>query len=423
MVLSALLTPTHGFHPLWQLAVVELAEPLSMRAIARMEGGYTDTIRDAHAAWSPLGAYFVSLTDQTLGVIFPAERQFASRWVELARNNRQSVLSEYLQAASQRINDRVQIVMALDLADVVHEQMVLAKLEEADGLKVSASKARLVAQTVASLRGATLRIALDKSAKGQLTIEFEEDTSPLESIAKELVLGALRDLGAEISDLDEWKARTMGKTIDMRGDLSTDALRRVFSVIELPTSALNAKEGQTPKDGQDQDDTEPPTTSEIREKSLTYFKSVNVWLDDLRKGLKKTKATSSWTERYAKKIDQLPILHVDGELLDYSAELTQGLRGIALTKRQAGIDAGVRTAQDYGKFKYRNTYAVGVGYNYGYRAGPVRNDATASALNRARIKREALSEASRARVEGWKQIDDATLDIRRRMTEKYGVEF
>jgi len=49
---------------------MELSEPMSMRSIARSEGGYVDEINGAVAAWTPSDAYFVSLSDRTLGVIF-----------------------------------------------------------------------------------------------------------------------------------------------------------------------------------------------------------------------------------------------------------------------------------------------------------------------------------------------------------------
>jgi hypothetical protein len=34
-----------------------------------------------------------------------------------------------------------------------------------------------------------------------------------------------------------------------------------------------------------------------------------------------------------------------------------------------------------------------------------------------------MSAANDTRVHGWQRIDDATADIRRAMTKKYGVEF
>ena len=63
-----------------------------------------------------------------------------------------------------------------------------------------------------------------------------------------------------------------------------------------------------------------------------------------------------------------------------------------------------------------NNYYHGYG-DYSY------HDARASAAYRSRAKAEATAESKNIRVEGFSQIDDATGDIRRKMTRKYKVEF
>jgi hypothetical protein len=112
-------------------------------------------------------------------------------------------------------------------------------------------------------------------------------------------------------------------------------------------------------------------------------------------------------ERYARKIDELPVLNVDEMLLDYGDKLAETLRIMSLSKRQAGIAAGVRATEGGGYYD---------GYDYGYNAF----DAAAA---RSQAKKEEMAVASDTRVQGWKLIDDATADIRRSLTKKYGVEF
>jgi hypothetical protein len=106
-------------------------------------------------------------------------------------------------------------------------------------------------------------------------------------------------------------------------------------------------------------------------------------------------------ERYARKIDELPVLHVDEQLLDYGDKLAETLRVMSLSQRQAGIRAGVRATEGRGY------------YNDGY-------DADAQ---RSQSKKEEMSVAYDTRVQGWKLIDDAAADMRKAMTKKYGVEF
>jgi hypothetical protein len=130
-------------------------------------------------------------------------------------------------------------------------------------------------------------------------------------------------------------------------------------------------------------------------------------VNDLRKGLKDAKATSSWMERYARRIDELPVLNVDELLLDYGDKLAETLRIMSTSKRQAGIRYGVRATEGAGYYS---------GYSYG-------DDAYSSAAARSQARKEEMAVASDARVQGWQLIDNATADIRRTLTKKYGTEF
>jgi hypothetical protein len=286
------------------------------------------------------------------------------------------------------------------LTDVLGVSDVQARLTDADWMKGKSAEIAGVAKAAASLRGVNLRVAVGEKSQGQLQIDFGDDITPLKPVAKQLVVEALKNLGFQTTELEAWEVSFTDRAIRMRGDLSTDAQRRLFSVVELPKTNLSAGESKA-------DESSTPDESEVRERSLTYFKATEVLLKDLRKGLKDTKATSAWMERYAKRIDDLPILHVDDLLLDYGDKLAETLRIMALSKRQAGIRAGVRANEGGGYYD---------GYDYG-------ENAYASASDRAQAKKEEMSVAYDTRVQGWQHIDDATADIRRTLTKKYGVEF
>jgi hypothetical protein len=214
------------------------------------------------------------------------------------------------------------------------------------------------------------------------------------------VLHALQTLGFSTDEAAKWDLSLSARSIRMRGVLDTDGQRRVLSVIELPAVDLQGNDSDGKASAQ-------PNESEVRESSLTYFKSALALTADLRKGLKDTKATSSWMERYARRIDELPTLHVDELLLDYGDKLAETLRVMALSKRQAGIRYGVRASQGSSYYD---------GYDYG-------EDAYASAADRTQARKEEMSVAQDVRVQGWALIDDATADIRRTLTKKYNVEF
>jgi hypothetical protein len=211
------------------------------------------------------------------------------------------------------------------------------------------------------------------------------------------------NLGLSSAELADWKVTLAGNSIRLQGELSTNAQRRVFSIIELP--AVEMKDGAATGGPGGASSATPE--SETRDRSMAYFKSTQVLLDDLKKGLKDTKATSAWMERYARKIDELPVLHVDELLLDYGDKLAETLRIMSLSKREAGIRYGVRATEGGGYYD---------GYYYG-------ENAYTAAADRSQARKEEMAVASDTRVQGWKLIEDASADLRRTLTKKYGVEF
>jgi hypothetical protein len=400
LVLGASLDTNNEFVGAWELAVMEMAEPISISSIARNEGGHVDQVNGVSAAFTPHGVAFVELEGGLLAAVRPAERQFLSRWISFARRSTHPELSEYLQSALPLVTDRVQMLYAIDLTDVLSPNDLQTKLAEAAWLKETKADPATIAKVAASLRGVTLRVAVGEKSQGQLQIDFSEDVAPLKPFAKQLVVEALGNVGFQTEELAAWDESFTERAIRMRGDLSTDAQRRLFSIVELPAANLNAAGNPSAELGKADE-------SEVRERSLTYFKTTQALLKDLRKGLKDTKATSAWMERYARRIDELPVLHVDDLLLDYGDKLAETLRIMSLSKRQAGIRAGVRANEGGGYYD---------GYNYG-------ENAYDSAANRSQVKKEEMAVAYDTRVQGWQHIDDATADLRRTLTKKYSVEF
>jgi hypothetical protein len=395
LVLGASLDPTDDFFAMRELAVMELSEPVGIRALARAESGYVDEINGRSAAITPTDAAFIDLGANIMATVRPADRQYLARWIGFANDNTSARLSDYLKSSLPLVTDRVQVLLAIDLQDILSPRDIEANVAANAVIQTKHADAAAIATILGKLRGAALRLAIDDDCQGQLQIDFDADVAPLGDLAKPLVLGALQSLGLNADELATWKVSLKGNSIRMMGPLSADAQRRVFSVIELPTP-----------------DPAAASDSAVREASLAYFKSTEVLTADLRKGLKETKATSAWLERYAKRIDDLPVLHVDEMLLDYGDKLAETLRVMSLSKRQAGIRAGVRATE--------GTYAGFYDYNGYYNVG---SNAYSSAADRRQAEKEEMSVASDTRVQGWKLIDDATADIRRTLTKKYGVEF
>jgi hypothetical protein len=130
---------------------------------------------------------------------------------------------------------------------------------------------------------------------------------------------------------------------------------------------------------------------------------------DLRQSLSDNRDNHAlWMERYGRKIDALPILNVDEDLLNWGASVSETFRSMGIAERGAGVRQGVRKSQVYGDYSYSDD-----GY-YNYRPESSRKN---------EIKREEEAKATLMRFDSWKEIEDSQAEIRRTMTQRYGVEF
>ena len=389
----------------WQVAAMNLVEPLSMRSIARAEGGYLDKIAGADCVWVPSDAYFVSLEPKQLGVVFPANRQLVSRWTQSSAG---SMSSGYLLVAAKQVDRTNQIVMAVDLKDVPQPHRLRERLQASPALKTLASKLDAVEKLILGVQGLTLRIAVGQAAKGTLRVDFNDSPSVLGPQAKPLLLEALDTFGANLPGLDQWTAKTELKSIVLEGTLSTDALRRVFSLVELPSTKFSSLKDELPDTP---NAAAAPSPNAKATASKAYFKGVSVLIEDLRKTLGDTRDNHAvWMERYSRKVDALPVLNVDDDLLDWGARVGETFRVMALAERASGIKSGVRKSSVYGN------------YQYGYDSNGYTNFRSNESV-KAQINTEEKAQAKAVRFNSWKEIEDATATIRKEMTKRYQVEF
>lgn len=409
IVIAAQLNFANELGQNWELAVMDLKEPIPMRSIARAEGGYVDSINGLHAAWTPSDAYFVRLSTSVMGVMHPANRQAVSRWADFGRKNSSSVVSPYLSQAAKVVRrGGPQIAMAIDLKDSTQPHKLEEGLKQSNVLKGNEQKIKELTEIISGIQGATFSVKIGSKAEGEFRIDFNSETAKFANFAKPMVLEIVDNLGVHLDDLEKWKVKLEGKSIILSGSLSNDGMRRVFSILEIPTTKFSELKDE---------DLSPGSPEKVAQASLTYFKSVTVLTDDLRKYLQTNRDNHIvYNERYARKIDRLPILNVDEDLLAYGSKVAETLRGVALAKRAAGSRTGVRNSSVYGSYSYNyNTSNNSNNNNYYGR----RSNASVKIQNRA----EEQSKATGVRFNSWKDIEDSTAAIRREMTKRYQIEF
>lgn len=411
LIIASQMNPNRDFAQAWEGTVISLTEPLSMRSIARAEGGYVDEINGLPVAWTPSDAYFVSFGPKTLGVMYPAHRQAISRWVDFGRENRKVNVSTYLKEAVETVDGKkTQIVMALDFKDVVMPHKLQEALKESDLTRDNDAKQKQWARIISGIRGASLSVQIDDAIHGTLKIDFSEDTAPFGKDAKALVLNALGKFGVSIDEMEQWKASLHGYSIELKGDLSTSGIRKIFSLLELPSAKFSSLKGKSPAAEDD--------TQSVVKASQAYFSSVSTLLDDLRNEFKTNQdarrtMSSVYLERYGRRIDRLPILNVDEILLGYGTMVAETLRSTSVAAKTGGVNTGVRKSQNRG---YGN-------YSYGYNGSGYYSGGRSMSSVRTQVGREEQGKSTKFRFNNWKEIEDETAAMRVAMTRKYKVEF
>ncbi len=413
VAIAAQLNTDDDLARIWELAVMDLRKPIPLQTIALREGGYIDDLSGIPAVWTPSDTYFVAMGSNLLGAMYPASRQFASRWARQSQGNQLVELNDYLSLAAARLQPGTQIVMALDLKDVVQPHNIREALSGMELLAGKEAEINTLSDAMLGLQGITLTVQVTDKAQGTIRIDFANDVTPFGNLAKPLFLEALQKFDAVLPDLDDWDAELLGQTVVLSGELSMSGLRRLGSLLEPPSTKFSELEGAEPA---------PQESDSFALASQQYFRGVHALIDDLRKTLADTRDNHAlWMERYGRKIDALPILNVDPELLAWGASVAETFRSMSVTERSANVRSGIRkssvtTSGGYGGYG-------GYGYGQGGWYGGGGNDATASAKQRSQITRSEQGTARIQRFGSWKEVEDSAASIRIAMTQKYHVEF
>jgi len=428
IVLAAQLDPMADMEARWELAVMQLHEPIAIRSIARAEGGYVDTVNGLESAWTPSNAYFVKLDDRHLGMMYPANRQFVSRWSTYGTENQEIRISPYLRSAADAFEDSGQIMMAIDLRDMPQEHRIRERLADSpvipDKLKNDDTLIDdALVDAVTSIQGIVLNVDIDSKARGRMRVDFASDISILKPFAKPLVLEVMDKMGAVIIDFNDWKVTVEDMSIVMEGDLSADGLRRIFSILEVPTAKFSSLSDQTAAPSSSQ---QPATEEVIGRVSKSYFGSIETLMKDLRSNLKPNNGSHAvWFERYARKIDRLPILNVDEVLLEFGAQVGESFRTIAYARRGASAKRGIQntaTQKAYSSYGTRNYGRYGrSGYGRGYRGGG--GTSRTASNQRMTIRAQTDATANKVRYSEWNELENGMAGMRKTMTQKYKIEF
>jgi hypothetical protein len=401
LLLASKLDIANGFDSQWDVGLIEMTYGVVMETLAKAEGGYVDDVEGLPAAWSPRGAHFVSLTPQILGVMFPANRQEFGRWVRSAKQGLEPQVTPYLKDAILGGRGTAQFAMALDLQDLLAPPQVRAALRKSPTIAAKKVDIDRVAQVIASLKGISCSVKAEDGLYGTLRVDFGEPTDALLGIAKPLLLEALENQGVMIPDFRDWRETVSGRSVSLQGTLSTKGLQTLMSLEAMPLSSLATGRAEgTAANSRDDAKVSPGAKESVRaRRSKAYFDEVSGRLDDLRKRARERtlRQLRVWGDKYAKEIDRLPILDVDDELVAYGSQVAQALRNLRNISIGATLNSGYRQTQVF--------------YNYDLQ------------VDTKLIQRQEEYAAMANQTQGWTALENATAEIRRKMTQKYQIEF
>jgi hypothetical protein len=402
LLLASKLDDANGFESQWDVGLEELKYGVVMETLAKAEGGYVDDVEGLPAAYSPRGAHFVSLTPQILGVMFPANRQEFGRWVRSVKQATEPQVAPYLKDAILGGRGTAQFAMALDLQDLLAPPQVRAALRRSPTIAARTVDLDRVTKVIASVKGFACSVKADDTLYGTVRVDFGEPTDSLLGIAKPLLLEALENQGVMIPDLRDWRETVSGRSVSLQGTLSTKGLRTLMSLVAIPLSSLaTGRAEDAPADSRSEATKAAPKGNESSRarRSKIYFDEITARLDDLRKRAKERtlRQLRVWGDKYAKEIDRLPILDVDEELVAFGSQVSQLLRNLRNISIGATLNSG-----------YRQTNMF---YNY--------NLEVDTKLAQRQEEYSAMAE----QTQGWTVLENATAEMRKKMTKKYQIEF
>ena len=415
--------------PIWEAAIADLDKDYTLRDVLKGREGTLDVIENLPAFVRPNDTYIVQLGPKTLGAMGPANRQTVVRWIREIHKPSPTPLSPYLQKAA-TFSDEAgsEIIMAIDLEGTLSFERVGKYLKqkqerldkwEADPLKL--------AKLLSNVQGMRVGVRIGEEPSAKIVVDFYGDASMMAPFAKSLLLQVLSDLGASINDLQSWTAQVKGEEVSLTGRLSQGGLRRLLSVIDSPAGEDTVAKAP---------EVSPGNLPAIRAKnSLDHFHAVTGMFNDLKADMRNSKNLASnalWFDKYARRIERLPVLNVDEELLDYSAFVADSMRRASGSVKTMGIQSNVReksiisssagygyATRSYGRYgRYGGYGGVAVAGVYSPRAemkGIAAERRVVAAEERAGMATD---------VQGIRQeVIAATTDMRRKMTQKYQIEF
>lgn len=412
------------FHPRETALLVSMDHVPDVSIIREITGGSMDEILDTPVIETQDDRYIVRLNDHMALGLRPAMRPYLTNWLKDLKQDKKARVKDYLEEGLAYSDLGTEIIAAFNLEHAISRNRIYDRIKDNELLKEQAKDPREVARLFTSARGFTLGVTVTDKVFGAVVIDFAEDISSLHDITRPLALGVLARAGIELPEFEGWELEATANRIRIFGDMSTASMRKVLSVVDAPqhtTTAFASSESVR--------DSEYHTPATVNK---NYFDAIDSFLADLepKTGTQFSYTTNAnWMKTYAEKIDSLPLLNIDPELLNYGNEVSQTLRDASLlliqtredskTRYKQLIASGSRRGGDFGYAVTRHG-RYGYGKAYGYRRWG--NGGDGSRMRRYAMQQE-QSDVVKEIAAMFEKMATSRREVRQSMAQKYQIEF
>jgi hypothetical protein len=405
----------------WRITIMEMAEPVMLEDVGRSQGGYPEKVYDKMCVCAPT-AYFVSLDPRTLASYAPPNRQSVFNWI---CDKPVGVASTSLRGVLSGLSGATHIVMAIDVAEQysasgIRSRIGLNPLSRLDPEKTDLDK---LAHVLASIQYVVLNVRVTDKLQATAIMQLGTGADWFGERAKAIVPEVLDRAGISVPELENWTVKVDGNRVTMAGDTSVDTMRDLLGILGLITATRPVAVSDDP--------------AVIGKTSRAFFRTICASLDSYPKASSYDRVVT-WVKRETAKIETLPLVNVDPELVAWSTEVTKRMREVTLSLATDKLSTassvlGVKNldAPTYGGnttvVAGRGRYGGGYYYNYD---GTYQNQTAQNIIDRENLARQRMQIVKQQQAQSLQSVarimGDLTTNrnaIRATMTAKYKMPF
>lgn len=431
----------HHMAPDWEMAAIEFQQAVDVELLAKRSNGVLDSLVGHQVIWLE-NACILVMNPKQLTVVSPLNRQSATRWLQRADEASQDQLSPYLAEKSRSaVAGSAGMTFIMDLQNVFSPAQVSQAIAGSSLFqKVKPDPTKLFC----GIRGLVFDCQVSEDKDSQLVVDFSQSTESLQPIVKRMMVNALVKAGAMLDEFNSWTVKAEGEQISMTGKLSPLGVRRVMSLSAI-NSAVSGDAGPSgdsaskPANPPAASETQPSGTSSRNEETAArratkrYFQNVTDSINSVASSRRPNLENAAlWINNEARKIDQLNTTNVDPQMLEYGKWVSESMKYVVYLYHQSNNQiqsdmsstTPVMGTTTFGRAPVYRGNRWGGGYRYSY--APFYSQQLnigAAAQERRAVVDQNVGAANSKAMEIFRDINQATDQIRGEMSKKYDDRF